>query len=107
MKQSKLVDEIINLSDSPLWEKAKHEWLLDQVYIAKEPDTCLCGKYPIKEVCILRNVNNANTATVSNCCVKRFIGLSSDKIFQAIRRVMENESKSLNRETLVYAKEKR
>lgn len=106
MGQSKLVDEIVNLSDSSTWEGAKREWTLDQVYIAEEPDTCLCGKYPIKEVCILRNENNANIATVGNCCVKKFIGLPSDKIFQAIKRIIEDETKSLNRETLVYAKEK-
>lgn len=106
MGKSKLVDEIINLSDSSTWEEAKREWRLDQVLIAIEPDTCICGKYPIKEVCILRNKNNANTATVGNCCVKKFIGLPSDKIFQAIKRVMEDNYKSLNWEALRYAKEK-
>ena len=28
------------------------EWKLDHIYWEDEPDTCLCGHYPINELCI-------------------------------------------------------
>jgi len=103
MSQYKLAQEIIALSESAIWDKAKLEWELDQVYQEEEPDTCLCGHYPILEICILKNRFNQNSAVVGNCCVKKFIGLPSDKIFQAIKRVRKDETKSLNAEALAHA----
>ena len=103
MPEYKLAKEIIALSDSAIWDRAKLEWDLDQVYQEDEPDTCLCGHYPILEICILKNKINKNTAVVGNCCVKKFIGLPSNKIFQAIKRVRKDETKSLNAEALSHA----
>nr|WP_272910006.1 hypothetical protein [Xanthomonas campestris] len=85
------------------WEAAKLEWHLNEVYEADEPETCLCGHFPIVELCILGNKANGNEATVGNCCVKRFIGLPSDKIFQAVKRVRKETSKSLNAEAIRHA----
>lgn len=69
-----------------------------------EPETCLCGHYPIIENCVLRNKTNGEFATVGNCCVKKFLGLPSDLIFQAIKRVRVDGDKSLNAEALEYAR---
>lgn len=106
MGEYKLTQEIIALSFSSTWDRAKLEWALHEIYEATEPDTCLCGKYPIIEICILRNRVNGKFATVGNCCVKKFIGLPSDKIFQAVKRVRKDSTKSLNAEAISHAHDK-
>ena len=79
------------------------EWTLNDVYESDEPETCLCGHFPIIELCNLRNKVNGKYATVGNCCVKKFIGLPSDLIFQAVKRVRSDHAKSLNGEAIEYA----
>lgn len=103
VSEFKLIEEIIKLSSSNIWDTAKLEWKLDEIYEADEPRRCLCGHFPIIETCILKNKVNSNPATVGNCCVKKFIGLPSDKIFQAIKRVRKDSEKSLNVEAIDYA----
>jgi len=96
MPQFKLTSEIIKRSVAQTWDKAKLEWSLLEVYEAEEPETCLCGHYPIIELCVLQNGKNGARATVGKCCVKRFVGLPSDKIFEGVKRVRKDTSKSLN-----------
>lgn len=105
MSEYKLTEEILNRSQSKIWDIARMEWGLSQVYEAEEPETCLCGHFPIIEICILRNKLNAQFATVGNCCVKKFIGLPSDLIFQAVKRVRKDSQKSLNAEAIQHAYE--
>jgi len=107
MSTHQLTTEIIARSHTKLWDIAKTEWLLEEIYEADEPDTCLCGHFPIREICVLRNKINRNDAIVGNCCVKKFIGLPSDKIFQAVKRIRKDTEKSLNSEALQYALEHR
>lgn len=106
MSEYKLTEEILKRSQSQIWDIAKREWSLSQIYEAEEPETCLCGHFPIIEICILRNKLNAQFATVGNCCVKKFIGLPSDLIFQAVKRVRKDNQKSLNAEAIQHAYEK-
>lgn len=103
MSEYKLTKEIIDLSVSKVWDAAKLEWSLAQIYEADEPERCLCGHFPIIEICILQNKHNHKKATVGNCCVKKFIGLPSDKIFQAVKRVRKDNEKSLNAEAVDHA----
>lgn len=105
MSEFKLFKEIIELSESDNWQHARNEWHLREVYFAEEPDTCLCGHYPIIELCIVQNRHNSNTATVGNCCVKKFLELPSDKIFTAVKRVRSDEERSLNAEAIEHAYE--
>jgi hypothetical protein len=102
----KLTSEIIDLSEATGWDLAKLEWGLAEVYEADEPERCLCGHFPIKEVCVLTNQKNGNRTEVGNCCVKKFIGLPSDKIFQAVKRVRKDGEKSLNVEAVTHARQK-
>jgi hypothetical protein len=106
MSQFQLTIEIINRSISNTWDEAKIEWALNEIYEADEPETCLCGHFPIIELCILKNKRNGQFVTVGNCCVKKFIGLPSDKIFQAVKRVRKDSSKSLNGEAIDHAFQK-
>ncbi len=106
MSEYKLTEEIINRSQSKVWDVAKLEWRLYQIYEAEEPETCLCGHFPIIEICTLRNKLNEQFATVGNCCVKKFIGLPSDLIFQAVKRIRKDNQKSLNAEAIKHAYDK-
>jgi hypothetical protein len=107
VSEYKLTEEIVRRSEASTWDQAKLEWSLLEVYEADEPETCLCGHFPIIELCVLINGNNQRHATVGNCCVKKFIGLPSDKIFQAVKRVRKDVEKSLNAEAIQHAYERR
>jgi hypothetical protein len=106
MSHYELASKIIALSDSDNWDEAKLEWSLVDVYKEDEPDTCLCGHYPIIENCILRNRVNCNQAVVGNVCVKKFLGLPSDKIFDAINRISQDNERPLNAEAIDHAHRK-
>ncbi len=103
MSEYKLSQEIILRSEADTWDEAKLEWKLAQVYYVSEAGTCLCGHSPIIEICVLHNKYNDNDAIVGNVCVKKFLGLSSDKIFQAVNRVSKDNEKALNAETIAHA----
>src|SRR5579863_4385332 len=103
MSQFKLIAEIIKRSVTRAWDQAKLEWSLLEVYEADEPETCLCGHFPIIELCVLKNDQNGVQVTVGNCCVKKFVGLPSDKIFEGVKRVRKDGSKSLNAEAVQHA----
>lgn len=104
--RNRLTEEIINRSQSRVWEIAKLEWSLYEIYEAEEPETCLCGHFPIIEICILLNKMNGQFAKVGNCCVKKFLNLPSVLIFQAIKRIKKDNHQSLNAEAIQYAYDK-
>jgi len=106
MPEFKLIREIVARSSGAMWDDARLEWDLNDVYESDEPETCLCGHNPIMELCILRNRTNGGFATVGNCCVKKFIGLPSDLIFQAGKRVSADARRSLNAEAIAHAFDK-
>jgi hypothetical protein len=95
-----LRDAIVARSNSKSWETAKLEWRLHQISEADEPETCLCTHFPIIEICMLRNIKNGNVAEVGNVCVKKFMGIRSDKIFSGIRRIRKDMDKSPNAEMI-------
>ena len=103
MSEYQLTAEIIKRSQAKVWDAAKLEWALKEVYEAEEPDTCLCGHFQIIEICALRNKLNGKGAVVGNCCVKKFVGLPSHKIFQAVKIVRKDTEKSLNAEAVQHA----
>lgn len=103
----KLSQEIVARSVADNWESAKLEWELEDIYHEEEPDTCLCSHFPINELCYLRNTKNGNGALVGNVCVKKFLGLPSDKIFDAINRIAKDTGKALNAEAIKHAFKKK
>ncbi|EIZ1085905.1 hypothetical protein MPI44_004453 [Klebsiella oxytoca] len=102
-----LTSRITRLSQADEWESARKEWQLDRIYKTKKPMSCLCGHTPISNVCVLKNTVNRRTASVGNCCVKKFMGLPSDTIFNAVNRVSKDDNKSANIQTLKLALEKK
>lgn len=106
MEQSneyQLSREIIARSNATTWDEAKLEWDLAAIYHQDEPETCLCGHFPIIEICVLHNRLNGNRAIVGNVCVKKFMGLPSERIFQAVRRIRKDPSRPLNAEAIEHA----
>jgi hypothetical protein len=82
------------------WDAARLEWRLHQISEADEPERCLCGHFPIIEICTLKNIKNGNVADVGNVCVKKFMGIRSDKIFSCVKRIRKDLDKAPNAETI-------
>lgn len=101
-----LRDGILVLSNATDWEVAQKEWSLVNVYEADEPETCLCGHFPIMEICQISNRITGHRTEVGNRCVQRFLGVRSDLIFTAIKRIRKNISKSLNADAIAFFKER-
>ena len=96
--QYKLCSDIIYLSEAKTWKESKSEWYLLDVFISDDPGTCLCGHFPILEICVLQNRRNGNRTIVGNVFVKRFLRLRYDKLFSGINRVSKDSSRSPNSE---------
>lgn len=103
MSQARLIEELIKLSYSKKWEDAKDEWILSTIYEAEVPEICLCGHTPIIEVCVLSNTTNKSIVHVGNCCVKKFLGIRSDRLFDSIKKIKKEPRKSVNEDMLSYA----
>ena len=96
MSEYVLSQEIIKLSESDSWDMAKDEWTLDTIEQSSQPSSCLCGHAPIKELCHIRNQKNGNTTIVGNCCVNKFMGIKSNKLFECLKRVQKDIKASFN-----------
>ena len=104
----KLTDEIISLSTSKYWESAKREWNFEFAYYSENLETCLCGHYPIKNICVIKNSTNAKSTEAGNCCSNKFLGIDDgNKIFTSIKRLKEDITKSISAEVIDYLKEKK
>lgn len=102
----KLAQEIVARSVADDWDRARLEWTLVEVYREDEAETCLCGHYPINELCVIHNMKNGQHAVVGNVCVNKFLGLSSEKIFQGLRRIGTDEGRALNADAVMHAHER-
>lgn len=98
-----LANEIVTLSVADTWDAALREWDLDYIYRVDAAETCLCGHYPILELCVIVNEKNNNHATVGNVCVKKFFGIDCDAVFSNIKKIKNDISKAVNVETIDYA----
>jgi hypothetical protein len=93
---------ILLLSQATDWETARKEWALHTVYEVGHPDTCLCGHYPIIEICEIHNRVTGARTDVGNVCIKRFLGFRADLIFKALARIRRNAAKSLNADAIAF-----
>ena len=101
-----LREGILALSEASNWDVARKEWALHYVYEADEPETCLCGHFPIIEICEISNRVTKKKVEVGNRCVRRFLGFRSDLIFTAIKRIRKDITKSLNEDAIAFFKER-
>ena len=101
-KFEQLQAAILSLSRARQWEAAKGEWSLSAIWHTDEGHTCLCTHYPIKELCELCHEATQQRVIVGNCCVKKFMGLPSEKIFDALKRVEKDTQHALNEEAIAH-----
>ncbi len=101
-----LKSAILALSRAANWEVAKKEWRLIDVSEADEPETCLCGHYPIIELCTIANATTGNSVDVGNVCVKRFLGFRSDLIFQSLKRIRADRDKAIGPDATAFFHER-
>ncbi|WP_159476280.1 hypothetical protein [Chryseobacterium sp. 18068] len=99
----KLTEEIISLSESKQWDLAKNEWRFEFAYYAEELQSCLCGHYPIRNICVIKNRINAVVTEVGNCCINKFLGIETgNKIFSSIKKLQEDITASMSSEVIEY-----
>ena len=104
----KLTEEILNLSESNEWNFAKLEWSFEFAYYAEELQKCLCGHYPIKNICVIKNRRNSSVTEVGNCCINKFLGIDEgNKIFSSIKKLKDSETASMSSEVIEYIYKKK
>ena len=100
----KLIEEIISRSKSNTWDEAKREWFFNTVEFANRSSkkTCLCGHYPIVELCHLTNRYTNEDVVVGNVCVTKFmhVDIPVSQIIPSILRIKDNLSNSINEKLL-------
>ncbi len=101
-----LIERILELSVADSWDEAKSEWEIDCIEQSEEPDTCLCGHFPINELCHLINSENGNSALVGNVCVNKFLEMESKKIFDCIGRIRQDIGKAPNPDLIDFVHRK-
>ena len=103
MSHEQLAEALIPLSRGSTWEEARHEWELEHIFRQAWRQKCLSGRFPIREICVLRNRLTEQRAEVGNVCVKKFLGLPSDKILTALARVLKAVERAVGPETVEHA----
>ena len=105
-KRYSLFEELLKLSSSKNWQEAQLEWYLESISEGGYGDfeTCLCGHFPIKKLCYIRNKKTNKQAMVGSCCVKKFDNDYS-KVFDGIHKIKIDIYSSTNYETIYYAYE--
>jgi hypothetical protein len=104
MSQYRLITALLARSQSKVWWQAQLEWEFVTVQRGDGKHGCLCGHSPIVNLCKLRNKLNMNTAIVGNCCVKRFLNLPTNSIFDAVKRIEQDPTRSVNLQTLNHVR---
>jgi hypothetical protein len=99
---AQLKKAILALSKATDWEVAIKEWKLVGVTEADEPEQCLCGHFPIIDLCSITNSTTGKTVDVGNVCVKRFLGFRSDLIFASIKRIRKDMTKAIGEDATVF-----
>src|SRR3989442_111569 len=107
MSQEKLRAAILEMSESDEWYEAREEWTLKTIWFSEDPETCLCGHYPIIEICVIENRCNGNETEVGNHCVKQFMGINSELVFASARKVVKDIAASFNEDAIDLAHRQR
>lgn len=102
----RLIRRIVARSVGKTWHEAKNEWVLEDIFYSEEPRSCLCGKTPIYENCVIQNKKNGNEVIVGNKCIQKFLQLGTSKLFQGICRVSQDRERSANQALVDHAFEK-
>lgn len=104
--QETLRYEILQRSRAKDWDTALAEWDLHRIEFTslREPEVCLCGHFPIIELCYLLNRHNGVEVLVGNVCVQKFLGIPSDTLFRGAKRIMLDPAKAASQGVIDYAR---
>ena len=94
----KLMSEIIARSKNKTWQEAVKEWYLVSLKVVDEPQTCICGHFPIKQLCIIEHDNTGEQLTLGNHCITHFLGLPVNKLRSSVKRVTDDITKSFTKD---------
>jgi hypothetical protein len=97
-----LPEKIIRFSKANTWHRAKQEWETNNIYRTRDfENVCLCG-HPIKEVLVIKNKLNGKKLIVGNCCINKLNGVCANKLFAAIKRVENDNTKNYNADIIKF-----
>jgi hypothetical protein len=101
-----LRERILVVSAASDWDVARKEWGLIEIHEADQPETCLCGHFPIIEICTISNRLTKKRVEVGNRCVRRFLGFRSDLIFKSIKAIRRDCARSMNADAIAFFNER-
>ena len=97
-----LKNHILSLSNVNNFNQAKNEWVLNDVELHEEFNSCPCGQ-PIKELCYIKNQINGNETHVGNVCINRFIEISTGNLFAGLKKIKKDINAKPNEDLIVHA----
>lgn len=105
----KLFSELAERSyfTNPTKEEIKDEWVFVCTEKLEEPESCLCGHYPIINSCVMRNKHNDSIISVGNVCVNKFFEQDFSYIFTDIAKLEKDITSSVTDKTRDYCLEKK
>lgn len=95
-ERERLIAELLKRSESKDWATARAEWEYFSSEVLEGYETCLCGQYPIRELCWMRNRSTNEVAAIGNVCVLYFVDRDLAGLFSSIKRVTEEKDKKLD-----------
>jgi hypothetical protein len=98
----RLVEGLLSRSSSPSWDIAKLEWELAAITIGI--NSCICGKNPIKYICLLTNSHTNETAILGSTCVEKYLNISCDTIFKDMEKDVTNRFVKIDTLKFAYAR---
>jgi hypothetical protein len=94
---------ILSLSEAKNFFDARKEWNIKEVEILEDFDKCPCGQ-PIKERCHIENDINKNKTYVGNICINQLLGISTNNLFEGLKRIIEDSQANPNEDLIVHAR---
>lgn len=96
-------ERLLAHSESACWEKAKEEWVFENVFYTEERVSCLCTDYPLQNVCVISNNLNKNTRYICSSCANEFLDIDiADKVFASVAKLKGDLSKSVSRDVFEF-----
>lgn len=93
LKPNEFKEQIVEWSKADTWDKARKEWEIQSIYFESD-GTCLCGKHPIVEHCVMFNSTTGVETVVGNECVKKFFEEKYDSAFRWLKKYKANNLSS-------------
>jgi len=101
-----LKQAVLERSIAKDWRDAIKEWRVVGITLNEEDsDTCVCGHYPIKEICTITNVLTRYDLDIGNHCVLHFLKISTGNVFANIKRIRTDAAKAVTKDLLELAYE--